>query len=206
MIKRILGAAAVAALMASPSQALTTIDLFGDVVAGPFTGTTGSGFVTFNEDLLGVEEDEFLTLSPAVDADFVLEFTIFGQTFTAANDIDFPEFPEVFFELVEVGQFANSDGRQYDMVGIDFVVEEDSETNPTAIDEEGVFSIGLFGDDLGEGFLDGPFLLSLTGQNPQFNGVVVINDIGAAVPVPAMLPIMAGAILVGAFAVRRRQR
>ncbi len=101
-----LGVIACALLMSSAVNAtIITNNLFGEVLSGSFAGTTGSGSFSYDNTLITGVGDEML-----LGTEFDLEFTIFGQTFTNADDIDYPEFPElVFFDGL--------------VVAIDFVVE-----------------------------------------------------------------------------------
>lgn len=195
MLKKLLGAAAMTVLLAGPAQAVTptTIDLFGEVFEGPFAGTTGSGFVTFDADFLDGET----TLSP-LDGLIELSFTLFGQTFTAGDDIDFDDFPTISFDENGV------------MIDINYVVsevpfEDDLGQILTDIDEPGVLGFSFFGGLIDDDFPDEnelPQLLAVT-QNPLFSGVISIDT---AVPLPATLPLLAGALLVGGAVARRRKR
>ena len=56
-------------------------------------GELASGSFTYDDDLIVGIGDEVL-LPP----DFTLTLSFLGQTFTEDDDIDFPDFPEIFFE------------------------------------------------------------------------------------------------------------
>lgn len=193
MIRTFLGAAAVAALLSAPANALT-INFTGTVVDGTFAGTVGTGSLTFDEGLLtnvGSEE-----LSPQTDELFALSFTIFGETFTQDDDVDQPEFPlALFFDGV--------------LDDFDYVVSEVNLSGEpqTLIDiaQEGVFGFslgfGLFDDEIDDDQL--PSLQSAVAL-PNFN--VFVDEFGLQpVPLPATLPLLAGAFLLAGAAVRRRR-
>ena len=97
-----------------------------------FTGTMGTGSVTF--DLSDIEAGESLSLmgnQPVGAGGFDLTFQIFGQDFTASDDVDFPNFPILDFV----------DGQ---LTALDFLIsEEASRSNPVQIDQPGVSSISF---------------------------------------------------------------
>ena len=197
MIRTFLGAAAVAAMLAAPAHALTRIDFTGAVVNGVFADTVGTGFVEYNEALLtniGAEE-----LSPQLDAAFDLSFTIFGQTFTPADDINQPNFPfALFFDGV--------------LDGFDFIVSEyqlDPGGDPqtlTDITQVGVFGFSVEGLFVEQGLPENeefPSILAVA--LPDFD--VFVDDFGPqVVPLPATLPLLTGALLLAGVAARRRSR
>lgn len=159
------------------ADAITTFDISGTVADGAFSGAVGSGSVSFNEALLTGVTGEFL--NPGNDADFALSFSLFGQLFSAFDDIDFDDFPLLTFD---------ENGNPTD---IDFVVDEASLTNPTDIVQAGVASFDLFG----------------LSQDPFSSGLITgisVNGGISAVPLPATLPLFLGGLLAGGFLLRRR--
>lgn len=196
MIRALLGAAAIAALLSAPASALTRIDFTGTVVNGTFADTIGTGFVEFDESLLvGVDEEE---LSPQLDPAFNLSFTIFGQIFSQADDVDQPEFPlALFFDGV--------------LEDFDYVVSEVNLSGEpqtlTPIAQEGVFGFslgfGFFGEEIIPDGIPVASLGSIT-TLPNFN--VFVDEFGLQpVPLPATLPLLAGAFLLAGAVVRRRR-
>lgn len=178
MINRLAGLVVAGALGFMPisANAITTFDITGTVAGGTFDGTVGTGSVTFDESLLtGTDGEE---LNPATDPSFDLSFLLFGQLFSAFDDIDFDEFPELTFDAS--GEPTN----------IDFVVEENNPDNPTDIVQAGVTAIDLVGlspDPFGNGFITD----------------ISVTEI-SAVPIPATLPLFLGGLLAGGLLLRRR--
>lgn len=146
----------------------------------PFSFAQGTGSVTFDDDLIVFGDEE---LSP--DDGLQISFTIFGQTFDETDDAFFgdPGFP---FPLL---QFDN-----FEIVGLTYGVAEDGFLVSTAIDQPGVLGFDLFGlEDRGDGVLVGDLFLDV---DP--------DAVGAAVPLPATLPLALGAFgLIGLMARRR---
>jgi hypothetical protein len=99
------------------SAAPVTESLGVEIVFGPATGETGTIAVFYDTDDITGSGLESLGSS-----DFSLELMLFGQTFTEANDVDFPGFPELGF----------ADGV---IVFIDYIISETDLFNPTAIDD-----------------------------------------------------------------------
>jgi hypothetical protein len=121
-IARLRGAAALIGLLSvfiwqPASAALITESLGVEIVFGPATGETGTIDVSYDTDDITGVGDEILGAS-----DFSLELMLFGQTFTEANDLDFPGFPELSF----------ADGV---IVFIDYIISETDLFNPTPIDD-----------------------------------------------------------------------
>lgn len=114
--------------------ALVTESLTSLVSGGTFDGAVGLGSFSYDDSLLAGVGDEFINAANGL----TVEFTIFGQTFTEANDIDFDVFPELAF----------ADGVP---VVLEFLVGEPAltgylgGTNPTEITEPGVLGL-VFGD------------------------------------------------------------
>ncbi|MEW4486592.1 PEP-CTERM sorting domain-containing protein [Thalassoglobus sp. JC818] len=95
--------------------------------SSPFAGTVGTGSFTYDDSLLtgiGDEEIDFLS-------GLMIEFTIFGQTFTESDDIDLPDEPSLEF-LDGVPEF------------LDFIIDERAfVTNPVPIIEPNVVRISF---------------------------------------------------------------
>jgi len=72
--------------------ATVTHNLSVEVLSGPFTGTTGSGFFSYDDATLTNIGDEYLT---STSGSLTLELTVFGQTFYQSDDVDFSFYPEL---------------------------------------------------------------------------------------------------------------
>lgn len=94
------------------------------IAGGPFDGVVGTGSFSY-DDALVIVGDETLDIFTSLEIDF----TIFGQMFTEADDIDFDSFPTLTFE-----SFVPS--------VMDYVISEFG-FNPVEIDEPDVESIGF---------------------------------------------------------------
>ena len=120
-------------LLAAGSASAITTETFTAIVdpLSAFAGTVGTGTFTYDETLLTVDGNRTLTPEDGL----LLNFTIFGQTFTAANDIDHPDFPSLSFQ----------DGTPE---SLDFIVRERSNDGlnsiVTNIIEPGVGGFGFF--------------------------------------------------------------
>lgn len=88
-----------------------------EVVFGPGAGERGTMNVTYDSEAITGTGDEVLSA-----VEFQLVMTLFGQTFTGEDDVDFPGFPELRF----------SDGT---IAFIDFIIDEAGTVNPTPIDD-----------------------------------------------------------------------
>lgn len=201
MLRKFLGAAALATLIAGPAQAVE-FGFTGTVQFGTFSGTVGVGSLIIDDELLQNVGEESVT--PLDSEIFSLTFTIFDQTFTAANDVDFPEFPEAFFVdgALDALDFVVS---EYDLGPGLIDGEEGGEQILTEINQEGVFGFsfeGLFGELPP---IDDEFVLAATAVTvPDL--AVFVDEIGPQpVPVPATLPLLAGALLVAGAVARRRR-
>ena len=121
--------ALLALIVWTPAHAAPITESLGvEIVFGPATGETGTIDVSYDDlDISGVGNE---TLD---SSQFTLEMMLFGQTFTEANDVDFPGFPELSF----------IDGT---IVFIDYIINENALSNPTAIDDPRI--AGILGGDV----------------------------------------------------------
>lgn len=113
-ILRALGALTLAAALQPAQAALVQFDFSTTVSTGPFSGQVGTGFIRF--------DDAFVSglVSPgAGNGSLEIGFSFLGQSFTEANDADFPNFPQVtLFDGQPVGiDFVMVDGAS----GVDFL-------------------------------------------------------------------------------------
>jgi hypothetical protein len=159
------------------ADAITTFDISGTVVGGSQDGAVGTGTVTFDESLLTGVNGE--TANPAVDPNFALSFMLFGQLFSALDDINFDDFP-----LLTVDAMGTP-------TDIDFVVDEADAVNPTDIAQAGITAFDLFG--LTSDPLTGGFTTNIS-----------VTEV-SAVPIPATLPLLLGGLLIGGYVVRRQK-
>ena len=116
----------------TPVHAVPITESLGvEIVFGPATGETGTIDVSYDDGDIGGTGNETLDSSQ-----FTLELMLFGQTFTGANDVDFPGFPELSF----------TDGV---IVFIDYIINENDLSNPTAINDPSI--VGIFGGEVVNG-------------------------------------------------------
>ncbi|MEM9045078.1 MAG: VPLPA-CTERM sorting domain-containing protein [Pseudomonadota bacterium] len=214
-----------------PDVQTTTVEIFGTVVGGEFAGTEGTGSVTFSQPeffrppidfpqnevffplpdiLIDIDDEfpfpgEFPGFGPLDLLVLDLDFTIFGQTFTEENDVDFPGAPFLFIDF-ETGE----------LTAIDFVVSEDGDTlNTTEIVQEGVFelSFGLpffeidfpIDGEFPPGFFPGDEQFAVANADgPSITVDVVVNGV-TEVPLPATAwLLLAGLGGLGALRARRK--
>ena len=158
------------------------ITLEGIVVAstsGLTLGETGTGSITYDETL--VVPDGFI--SPDTDPTFALSFTIFGQTFTEADDIDFSGFPELSFDATGIPEF------------LDYIVNEADPFNPTSIIDARVL-----------GFDAGPLTQTSPGVFSMELFVIEAGGI-AAVPEPNSIALLCvGAVGLIGYSRRKQNR
>lgn len=110
-------ALALAAALPSSQAALVQFDFITSVASGPFSGQAGTGFLRF-DDAFGSSFGSSTVSAGAGNGSLEISFTFLGQSFTQANDQDFPNFPQVtLFDGVPVGiDFVLVDG----FSGVDF--------------------------------------------------------------------------------------
>ena len=82
------GALALALALVPAGASPVEFSFVAPVLAGPFTGQTGTGAIRFDSASSG-------TLTPATHPDLEIDFSFMGQTFHQDNDSGFPDFPEV---------------------------------------------------------------------------------------------------------------
>ena len=128
----VIGASAIAV-----QGAPITEPLIGMVTAGPFAGTVGQGTFTYDPTALVIcpVPTEGFFATPETGS-FAVSFTIFGQAFTEAADIDYPLRP--YFQVTTAGvpitlDFAISEAGNQGLLG--------AAGNPRAIQEPGVAMI-----------------------------------------------------------------
>ena len=173
-----------ASLMLFPicaNSAIITYNLTGTVISpGPFLGNTGSGTFSYDDnDITGVGVENI-----DANASLTLNFTIFGQSFTEADDVARISFG------APVLQF--NDGA---LVFLDFYVSELTDgvsDNVVSIDQVGVLNFGF--DIRGN---------SLTPIAGGFETGIFVNDV--VVPVPAAFWLF-GSGLIGLIGIARRKK
>ncbi|MCB1723507.1 MAG: hypothetical protein KDJ39_07415 [Gammaproteobacteria bacterium] len=147
----------------------------------PLLGTLGTGSFSY-------DADDIVTGNEVLDStQFSLVLELFGQTFTQADDVEFPDAPTLAF----------AGGTPY---ALDFIVGElhpalPAWPNPVAIDQPGVIAIRL--GDSGFGVLNeiSPGVFSTAG-----GGLLVT-------PIPGALATFLSALTgIGVLAGRRRNR
>ena len=123
-------------LLCTPVSAVVIVHSFSAEVplGSPFAGETGTGTFSYDDDVLTGLGFESITPS-TLDGMLSIMFTILGQDFTEADDIDFPDFPQLDF----------FDGTPN---FIDFVLSEDPlrGPNPISIDAPRVVDIEIISD------------------------------------------------------------
>lgn len=172
------------------------VEVIGDLPA--YVGTMGFGAITYDDAALtGVGEEAMAinayTADPFDPFDYdvapgLLGFsltlfpgTAIEQTFTAADDEDYPDFPELYFY----------DGQLF---GTDYLVDE----HDVAILAPGVHTLfAAFFPGLG-----GEFFPAIPGGDAAYLTVVLVS---ADIPVPAALPLMLGGLGWLGVAARRRK-
>ena len=105
------------------NAALINVTLDVSVISGAGTGATGTAEFEYDDALLTGVGDEVL-----LGSDYSFSLDLFGQIFTNANDIDFPDYPWLIFE----------DGV---ITGMDLLIDENDGINPTDIAQADIFEI-----------------------------------------------------------------
>ena len=155
---------------------------FGDFLIGIEDGFPGGEGPPFFEEIAPFGPLDLVVLD--------LEFTIFGQTFTEENDIDFPGGPFLFIDF-ETGEL-----NAIDFIVSEAVEDDEFDINTTEIEQDGVFefSFGLpFGEDdfpidigFPPDFFDGENLFAVANADgPSITVDVIVNGVVAEVPLPA---------------------
>lgn len=163
--------------LSSIASASTLINFETTVQSGDFTGTIGTGTLSYDDTIL--DGSGYGYFYPNDPSSFNLSFNVFGQTFTTVNDADFPDYPE--FEI-----------NNFELDYLSFLVSE-SGPNNTSINKAGIdaflidsfFTLGNDGIYRGDLYVD---------------GVVV-----SAVPVPAAAWLF-GTGLLGLIGFSRRKK
>ena len=180
---RLVGLALAGTLATYAHATVFTFSIITAHAEGTYDGLTGSGTVTYDESLLSGIDRETLE----GNGDFDLTMTLLGQTFTDEDDINFPDYPELYF----------MDGMP---IELDYIISEVSEpidgegspSNPVEIDALGVFDISLYE------------LNPTPGEAHDFAVIVFINDALAPIPEPSSAGLLG--ILGLGIALARRQR
>jgi len=158
---------------ASANAALVTESFSVTAIFGPFAGATGTGSFSYDDMSITGIGDEIITAADGL----TLDFTVFGQMFTEADDVDAPDYPELSFFDGEV-------------VSLDFLVIDPVDCgdclNPVDILDPTVTNVGFF--DLAPSSAGG------------FEGEMFVNT----VPVPAAVWLFASGFL-GLVGVARRR-
>jgi hypothetical protein len=146
-------------MQAEPASAANIRNTFSiNVINGPGTGTTGTGF--FDWDDAAVPTTGGLSASLSNGGLLGLSVTLFGQTFTAADDINQPQFPTVSF-LNHIPQ------------SVDIIFSEVGLGHLIAINEPGIARISIRDN-----------LVATPGGAQNFSTTANTT----AVPTPALLP------------------
>ena len=118
------------AAVSTASAATVTKTFTGSVIGGPFAGTVGTGSLGFDDVDVAALGAGLQSLTPgSAPAGFSVSLTIFGQTFTELDDVDFNIAPSIRFV----------DGV---LTGLDFLID----SSVTSITQSGVAQISIFGN------------------------------------------------------------
>lgn len=156
---------AMSVYVTTAQAALITESFTGHVTAGEFAGTIGHG--TFSYDLANIvyhsNPADGAYVTPELGT-LAISFTILGQTFTEADDIDYPVRP--YFQITGAGV----------PITLDFAISETGDQgllgplgNPTPIDEPGValFFMSPLYPATGGGFETEVFVIESTTPEPS---------------------------------------
>ena len=208
-----LALSAALAVSAGPAFAVPTLyDLQGTVRGVVGDGSAVTGTLVFDPDLAQtpLENGEPVPFDPedantfpfVAGNDIDLILTAFGQTFTGADDIGAPLFPQVLID--DLGRPRV----------LDVVISEVDFSNPTPIDEPGIvelviMEIMLEEPDASSALFSAFAPLSLAASEPVFGGVIRFTLFAAfdptairPVPLPASGPLL---LLALGVALWRRQ-
>jgi hypothetical protein len=95
---RVFALTTVLGVFAAVASSAATLTFHGTVLSGPFAGTTATGSATWDETALTGIGDEILSHEQGGGSLLAVELNIFGQTFTAFDDIDFlADYPQLQF-------------------------------------------------------------------------------------------------------------
>lgn len=163
----------------SANAAIVTENFSVSVLDGEFIGTTGSGFFSYDNSLITGFGNETIDANSGL----ALELTVFGQTFTEANDIDYSGYPALTF----------LDGA---ISSLDYYVSESMcfdciDQNITDIIKDGVYDFSIY-----------PLTKLADGS---FEAVLSVNGSINPVPVPAAVWLF-GSGLIGLAGVARRKK
>jgi len=164
----------------SANAALITETFTSTVSSGAFAGAIATGSFTYENSL--IIGDGFIDLNQGLSS---VSLTVFGQTFTEANDIAYSRgLPGLEFE----------NGA---LTLLDFYISETSMLVDGSLDND-VTNINL------EGVNDfGSFTLNQTASN-TYNGSFIVNEL-STVPVPAAVWLF-GSGLIGLVGIARRKK
>lgn len=164
----------------SVNAAVVTESFTVTVYDGEFVGTTGTGTFSYDELLVtGVGEESISAFNG-----LTLELSVFGQTFTESDDVDYSGYPTLYFSNGNIN-------------ALDFYVSEidcfdcGNVYNTTNILQDGVndFSMYALNAALGGGF----------------EGAMFVNGFASPVPVPAAVWLF-GSGLIGLAGIARRKK
>lgn len=164
---------AVPAFFAAPAFAVPTLyDLQGTVRGVVGDGSAVTGTLVFDPGLaqapldggepVPFDPDDDNTFPFVAGSDIDLMMTVFGQTFTGADDVGAPLFPQVLID--DLGRPRV----------LDVVISERDFLNPTPIDEPGIVELVVMEITLDEpeAFAAVSAFAPLAGAEPVFGGVI----------------------------------
>ena len=175
-------AASTLAVSINTEAASITANFTSTVSSGDFIGSAATGSFTYDDSLIFGVGFEQITATQGL----TVNLTVFGQTFTETDDID--------FFIYDIPSLEFIDGN---VSYLDFYMSE------TPITEDGLTGDNITSINL-EGINDfGGFSLNLIGTN-TYDGEFFVNEV-SAVPVPAAAWLF-GSGLIGLISVARRKK